>query len=266
MGLPMDKQENLYANYWRKIEETLGTDGYDEVMRDWLTVINAPASIATRDVYLLFKRNIADNGYDAPRQMADLLKGLRVFLARIRVFDISVVNLLLMFFFEGYVNESLLRDDFASVLRIMESCLFRRAVCDVATNSLNEFFSSNIARPRAVQEDGGNIREAYEAILLGEEGAARRMPSDDELERVFRTRDCYAFKRSLYLLTTLENSWHEKVSLDFSGETFTNASALFAAGHHMFLASGPGYRRFDSSEEIRALACCEMGGIASAAD
>ena len=32
------------------------------------------------------------------------------------------------------------------------------------------------------------------------------MPSDDEFERVLRTRDYYALKRNLYLLTTLENS------------------------------------------------------------
>ena len=262
-----------------KIEEALGADGYDEAfdefLRNWLTVINAPTSIATRDVYRLFKRHVADNGYDKPGQMADLLKeirryaghyacitagacegkGLRVLLARIRALDVSVVNPLLMFLFEGYVGESLSYDDFASVLRTTESYLFRRAVCDVATNGLNKFFSSVIARLRTVQEDGGNIREAYEAILLGEEGTARRMPCDEGFLLALRARDCYAFKRSLYLLTTLENSWHEKVPLDFSGETFTNASALFSAGHHTFIASGPGYRRFDSS---RGDSCVSM--------
>ena len=101
------------------------------------------------------------------------------------------------------------------MLRAVESYLFRRSVCDVATNGLNKFFSSVIARLNAVRDDGGNIREAYEAILLGEERAARRMPSDAEFERALRTRDCYAFKRGFYLLTTLENCWHVKDPLDF---------------------------------------------------
>ena len=228
-----------------KIEETLGADGYDEVfdefLRNWLTVINAPASIATRDVYRLFKRHVADNGYDKPGQMADLLKEirryaghyacitagacedkeLRALLARIHALDVSVVNPLLMSFFEDYVSDVLSHDDFASMLRTTESYLFRRAVCDVATNSLNKFFSSVIARLDVVRDDGGNIREAFEAILLGEEGTARRMPSDAEFERALRTRDCYAFKRSFYLLAALENSWHAKDPLDFSGGTFT---------------------------------------------
>lgn len=92
------------------------------------------------------------------------------------------------------------------MLKATEGYLSRRSVCDVATNSLNKFFSSVIARLNAVRDDGGNIREAFEAILLGEEGTARRMPSDAEFERALRMRNCYEFKRRFYLFTTLENS------------------------------------------------------------
>lgn len=148
-------------------------------------------------------------------------KELYVLLARIRALDVTVVNLLLMSLFEEYRDDTLSHEDFSSILRTVESYLFRRAACDVATNSLNKFFSSVIARLATVREDGGDIREAFEAILLGEEGTARRMPSDAEFERALRTRDCYAFKRGFYLLTTLENSYHTKDPLDFSGGTFT---------------------------------------------
>lgn len=247
MGLPMGEQENLYANYWRKIEETLGADSYDRVfddfLRNWLTVISAPASIVSRDVYRLFKRHAADNGYDKPGHMASLLKELKRFaghyacitagacedkevrlvLGRIAALDVSVVNPLLMSFFEDYANGegSFTREDLLSMLRTTESYLFRRTVCDVATNSLNKFFSSVIARLNAVQEEGGNYREAFEAILLGEEGTARRMPTDDEFERALKTRDCYTFRRSFYLLSTLENSHHPKNPLDFSDGGYT---------------------------------------------
>lgn len=171
-----------------------------------------------------------DVSYDKPGQMTDLLKEicryaghyacitadacedkkLRALLVRIHALGISVVSPLLMSFFEDYVGDSLSHNDFASMLRTTESCLFRRSIRDVATNNLSKFFSSVIARLNAVRDDGGNIREAFEAILLGEEGTARRIPSDAEFERALRTRDCYAFKRGYYLLTTLENSWHAK--------------------------------------------------------
>lgn len=247
MGLPMSEQEDLYANYWRKIEETLGADSYDQVfddfLRNWLTVISAPAPVVTRDVYRLFKRYAMENGYDRPGHMMSLLKDLRRFasyyacitsgvsddkdvrtvLGRIVALDVSVVNPLLMSFFEDYADGegAFTRDDLLSMLRTTESYLFRRSVCDVATNSLNKFFSSVIARLNDIQEEGGNYREAYEAILLGEEGTARRLPTDEEFERTLRTRDCYAFRRGFYLLSTLENSHHPKNPLDFSGGGYT---------------------------------------------
>ena len=242
-----------------KIKETLGADSYDEIfdefLRNWLTVINAPTSIVARDVYRLFKRHVVDSGYDKPGQMADLLKEirlyaghyacitagacedkeLRVLLASIHALDVSVVNPLIMSFFEGYASDALSHDDFASMLRTTESYLFRRAVCNVATNSLSTFFSSVIARLAAVRDDGGNIREAFEAVLPGEEGTARRMPSDAEFERALRARDCYAFKRSFCLLTALENSWHAKDPLDFSGGTFSNcARPLRCQSSHVY--------------------------------
>ena len=62
--------------------------------------------------------------------------------------------------------------------------------------------------------------DSTEAILLGEEGTARRMPSDAEFERALRTRDCYVFNRGFCLLTTLESGWHAKGPLDFSGLAF----------------------------------------------
>lgn len=247
MGLPMAEQEDLYANYWRKIEETLGADSYDRVfddfLRNWLTVISAPTTVVTRDVYRLFKHYAAENDYDKPGHMEKLLKDLRRFagyyacitagacedaetrvvLGRIAALDVSAVNPLLMSFFEDYADGEgpFTRDDLLAMLRTTESYLFRRSVCDVATNSLNKFLSSVIARLNAVQEEGGNYREAYEAILLGEEGTARRMPGDDEFERALKVRDCYAFRRGFYLLATLENSHHPKNPLDLYNGGYT---------------------------------------------
>ena len=245
MGLPMDEQEDLYANYWRKIEETLGADSYDEVfdefLRNWLTVIYAPAPINMRDVYRLFKRHVSDNGYDKSGQMAVLLKeirryagyyaqitmgaasdkDLRMRLARIKALDVTVVNPLLMSFLDDYDEGSFGRDDLLEMLDVTESYLLRRSVCDVATNSLNKFFSSVIARLNAAQEEGCNYLEAYEAILLGEVGTARRMPTDADFERALRTRDCYAFRRGFFLLTALENSYHPKDQKDFASGTYT---------------------------------------------
>lgn len=47
------------------------------------------------------------------------------------------------------------------------------------------------------------------------------MPTDDEFERALKTRDCYTFRRSFYLLSTLENSHHPKNTLEFSDGGYT---------------------------------------------
>lgn len=122
-------------------------------------------------MYCLFKRHVTDNGSDRPGQMANFLKvirrfaghyvcitdgacedkELRVLLARIRALDISVVNPLLMSFFEDYVSGPSSHDDLVSMLRSAESYLFCWTVRDAATNSLNKFSSSGIARLNVVR-------------------------------------------------------------------------------------------------------------------
>ena len=74
-------------------------------------------------------------------------------------------------------------------MRTIESYLFRRAVCDVATNSLNKFFSSVIARLATVREDGGDICEAF-AFFVATAGAEfedyqMRLKDDDDMVRTF---------------------------------------------------------------------------------
>lgn len=245
MGLPLDEQNALYEHHWRKIEETLGADSYDEVfdefLRDWLTVINAPTPLASRDVYRVFKRYVETNGYGSNEHIADLLGEIRRYagyyarinsgqekdselkrvLDRIHTLDMSVMTPLLMSLFDDYreggEDAAFSREDFVSMLRTLESYVFRRIVCDLASNGLNKFFLSVIARLNELRDEGElNYREAFEAILLGESGTARRMPDDLAFRTALSTRDCYAFRRGYYLLTSLENSHHSKDPIDFA--------------------------------------------------
>lgn len=245
MGLPREQQESLYLNYWRDIEKTLGADSYDEVfdefIRNYLTVLYAPESLARRDVYRVFKRHVLENGYDKGDRMKELLKEMGCFaryyaaitsgaetepLLKARFDNLaklgwSVLNPLLMSFYQDYEAGSFGLDDFASMLDTVESYIFRRAVCDAPTNSLNKFLPSVIARLNKVQEDEGDYREAFESMLLQEAGTARRFPTNAEFVQALRTRDSYHFRKSFYLLTALENYYHPKGALDFSSGEFT---------------------------------------------
>ena len=245
MGLPRDQQDSLYLNHWRIIEETLGADSYDTVfdsfIRNYLTVLYAPEPLAKRDVYPIFKRHVVENGYDKNGRIKDLLIELEHFaryyaaitagteteprlkaafdnLARL---DMSVLNPLLMSFYQDYEDKAFGLDDFVSILGVLESYVFRRAVCDVASNSLNKFLPSVIAKLNKVQEDDGDYREAFESLLKLEAGTARRFPTDGEFAQALVTRDAYHFRKSFYLLTSLENSFHPKDPIDFGTGTYS---------------------------------------------
>lgn len=243
MGHP--EQDNLYQTYWRPIETALGASTYDtvfdEFVRDWLTVLHAPEPLARRDVYQSFKRHFEEEGYGDTRPVEDLLKELRRFagyyaditsgksddpdvgriLGMLRRLGISVVDSLVMSLLDDYEHHAFDRAALLSMLATLESYLFRRIVCDCATNSLQKFFASLIGRLNRVQDEGGDYAEAFVAYLLNEAGSARRFPSDAEFSDHLRCRDAYNFRRCLYLLSRLENSYHPKDELDFAGGNFT---------------------------------------------
>lgn len=243
MGQP--DQDHLYETYWRPIEEALGASTYDavfdEFVRDWLTVLHAPEPLVKRDVYQSFKRHFEEQGYGLERPVTELLKELSRFagyysnitrgmsddpdvgklLGLIRRLGISVVDPLLMSMLDDYEHHAFDRNGLLSMLATTESYLFRRSVCDCATNSLQKFFSSVIGRLNRVQDEGGNYVEAYEAFLLNEADTARRFPTDAEFADRLRTRDTYHFRRCLYLLSRLENSYHPKNERDFASGTYT---------------------------------------------
>ena len=244
MGHP--RQDELYQTYWRPIEVALGASTYDSVfdefVRDWLTVLYAPEPLTRRDVYQAFKRHFEAQGYGRTVPVENLLKELRRFacyyaditggrsddldvarlLKRIRCLDISVVDPLLMSMLDDMRSNAFGREGLLSMLSTVESYLFRRTVCDCPTNSLQKFFSSLIGRLDRVQEDeGSSYVEAFEAFLLNEAGTARRFPTDAEFSDHLRTRDAYHFRRSLYLLSRLENSYHPKDERDFTTGSYT---------------------------------------------
>lgn len=245
MGLPKEKQDDLYLNHWRNIELTLGADSYedtfDEFLRNYLTVLYAPEPLVKRDIYYIFKRHVSDRGYDKDDRIVDLLREMERFadyysritrgtekdpelnrvLADLRKLDMSVVNPLLLSLYDDYYQDAFDMAAFLNMLKLTESYVFRRSICDVATNSLNKFLPSVIAKLNKVQDDGGDYAQAFEAFLMLEAGTARRFPDNSEFYNALITRDAYHYRRSLYLLSNLENMHHTKDPLPLDNGSFT---------------------------------------------
>ena len=245
MGLPREEQDKLYTNHWRVIEEALGADSYDKIfdefVRNYLTVLYAPEPLAKRDVYPIFKRHVVENGYDKEGRIVELLRQMESFagyyacitagrhedpqlaraLSSMARLNVSVANPLLLSLFEDYDAGAFGMSDFVAMVNLLESYVFRRAICDAATNSLNKFFPSVIAKLNKVQETSGDYREAFESYFLLEAGTARRFPTDTEFTQALLTRDVYHFRRSFYMLSCLENQHHAKDPLPIEPGHYT---------------------------------------------
>ncbi len=245
MGLPKEKQDALYLNHWRNIELTLGADSYentfDEFLRNYLTVLYAPEPLAKRDIYHIFKRHVYDRGYNKDDRIVELLREMERFasyyacitrgtetsperaqiLSNLRRLDVTVINPLLLSLYDDYSQSAFNDEDFLHMLNLIESYVFRRSICDVATNSLNKFLPSVIAKLNKVQDEGGDYVEALEAFLFLESGTARRFPDNAEFFNALTTRDAYHYRRSLYLLANLENMHHPKDPMNLWDGNFT---------------------------------------------
>ncbi|MBQ9007366.1 MAG: DUF262 domain-containing protein [Atopobiaceae bacterium] len=232
MGYPVAEQGELYRTYWRPIEETLGVvgssydDAFDDFIRCYLTVANAPELFTDRDAYPAFKRHVLSRGYAEGDRMKVFALRLRRFagyyaaavrgafagddeitdaLRRIGWLDVPAAVPLLMELLDGYERKDFSRESLLEMLCTLESYLFRRAVCDCEGSALAAFLPSLAARVSATREEEGNVAQVLVAALLNEEGTSRRFPSDEEFAHALRTRDMFGFAGTHYLLARVED-------------------------------------------------------------
>lgn len=217
MGLKHDLQTRLYLDYWRPMEVLFGAENYnssfDEFMRFYLIVHTGNVRIRKGDIYDEFKV------YSRKHEVEDLLTSIKTFAAfycrialgkekepilaeafqDIRELRTDVCYPLLMEVYKDYEAELITKDDFVEILRLVESYVFRRAVCEIPTNSLRQTFGTFTKR---LKKD--RYVESFKAVFLLLR-SYRHFPTDEEFIRLIQTRNLYAFPRRSYWLRRFEN-------------------------------------------------------------
>lgn len=117
----------------------------------------------------------------------------------IRELRADVCYPMLMEVYQDFRQEQITHEEFLAVLRMVEGYVFRRAICDIPTNSLRQTFATFM---RQVKKD--RYVESVKAgfLLLP---SYRRYPSDDEFIRQIQIRNLYKFNRRSYWLRRFEN-------------------------------------------------------------
>ncbi|WRA41699.1 DUF262 and DUF1524 domain-containing protein [Helicobacter pylori] len=216
METEVEKQEYFYNQYWRAMEEDFKQNEklFDQFVRHYLT-------IKTRDipnihkVYEAFKRYQQERGIETEVLLQDLQKYCGFFcqivfkkeddkdlnkaLSFLVDLEMDVIYPLLLELYSDYSDGVLSKQDFIPIIALIESYIFRRAVCGLGTNSLNKVFPSFT---KHIQKD-----EYFKSLKahFGYLTEKQRFPNNDEFKKLFITIDFYNFKRKKYFFERLEN-------------------------------------------------------------
>jgi predicted transport protein len=122
---------------------------------------------------------------------------------------VDVAYPFLLELYKDYANKVLSGEDLLKAVRLVESYVFRRAICAIPTNSMNKTFA-NLGK--SLKKD--RYLESIEAAFLLLQ-SYRRFPKDEEFKRELKIKDLYNFRSRSYWLRRLENHGRkERVPVD----------------------------------------------------
>lgn len=235
MGLDPMLQTRLYQDFWRPMEVDFGQEAYgthfDGFMRHYLTVKTGelPNINAVYDAFKSYARTSRSVELDDNAHVEGLVRDIREYARHfcamalgtetdpdlkrafqdLRELKVDVAYPFLLELYHDYAAGILPRNDFVRCVRLVESYVFRRAICAIPTNSMNKTFATFT---KTVNKE--RYLESIEAqfLLLP---SYRRFPTEDEFHRDIQTRDLYNFRSRSYWLRRFENYGRkEQVQVD----------------------------------------------------
>jgi len=225
MRIHVDQQEDIYKNYWKPMQDTLG-DSLTEFIRHYL--MKDGTSVKQGDVYFSLKDKInQDSAFD---HLLDLYKfsqyyyrflypnnepniRVRKKLIRINRLEITTIYPFLLNCYDDYNTNIINEDDFVAVLDIFENFLIRRFICNIPTNQLNKIFPTLYI---SIKEKGtGNFIDELKNILQ-----SKRYPKDSEFKMRLKDTNLYGsgdrLRKTKLILESIEEAFNHKEQISFS--------------------------------------------------
>ena len=227
MGQEPSSQERLYKEYWFPMEQRFGDEyanWFDWFMRDYLT-LKTQQIPNIKNVYDSFKTYVQERTNSETSETIETIVAeisryskhyvrialgkeedteLRDCFADINTLEVTVAFPFLLEVYEDYKQKCIQKSELIEILRLVESYVFRRAICDIPTNSLNTTFASRLM-PKV---DKSNYLESLKRAFLNlvEQSDRYRYPVNSEFKQEFQVKGVYNNpRRCWYLLRKLEN-------------------------------------------------------------
>lgn len=220
MDLEPEQQADLYRTYWHPMERLFTGPHeakFDEFVRHYLTLKTGaiPKVNAIYDAFKAHTHREEGIGHDRQHTARDLYKYAEWFSAMalgkeehpllrgafqdLEQLRATVVYPFLLRVYADYHASTLSAAQFRTILDGVTAYIFRRAVCQIPTNSLNTTFANltDAIKP------GDYVDSIMARLQLG--ANYRRFPTDAEFKDALRSMDFYHFKRAHYFFRKLEN-------------------------------------------------------------
>ena len=223
MGLSRKEQERIFRKFWEPIEinaRNLDVNGsrVSDFIRDFLTL--KQKDIPNKGaVYESFKKRYPlPNSPDLMEALEEMRELSNVYarilnprlendkvlsreLDYIKTLEINVAYPFLMPVYRDFVGGMILRDELLSVLRLVQSYVWRRFILGLPTSALNKIFMNLYDRI-----DPADYLASIERSLMQRSGT-QRFPRDAEVLAMLRDKDMYSTKSRTrtYFFDRLEN-------------------------------------------------------------
>ena len=236
MGKDLDSQTRLYNDLWYPIEQRFRNEDQHlkRFMRHYLTLKTRKIPKLS-DIYKNFRIYVETGQPLDKLEVEEIVKEvsrysrhyrniamldeedtqLKACLTDLHELKADTAYPFLLKVYDYYVSDKIKKSEVIETLRLMESYIFRRAVCGLSDKFLNHIFVDILSEMDT--DDENNYLENLNETFL-ELQAHRRYPRDREFKLDFQTKDMYNFPRRDYLLRKLEN-YERKEPIEFGEYT-----------------------------------------------
>jgi uncharacterized protein with ParB-like and HNH nuclease domain/predicted transport protein len=222
MSLEHDLQTDIYQSLWRPMELDFGQEAYgeqfDDFMRHYLTIKTGDIPRLS-EVYEAFKeyavKYFADGG-NVKELVTDIRKYARYFVAMaldkeqnkklsvlftdlFKNLNYGVAYPFLMEVYADFEGNAISEAEFVEIIKLVESYVFRRLICQIPTNSMNKTFAEfmrHVDKSDYLSSVKGHLYQLK---------SYRRFPNDEEFSLLITQRDVYNFYSRMYLFRKFEN-------------------------------------------------------------
>ena len=225
MGQVIEFQKRIYEEYWFPMEQRfVGASDrkeFDLFIKYYLRLKTGQTRLIDGSVYETFKV------YVAGKEEPDALESIVAEIARYSQHYANIVLLkeanselraryqdiigelglrgspipFLLGVYDDYAQDDIGTAELIEILRLVESYVFRRAICGMPPNSLHRIFAALMK-----EVDKSNyLQSVKSAFLRMSTNESRSYPNDSEFRQELMVRNVYDSQRCAYLLRKLEN-------------------------------------------------------------